>query len=875
MSVLQDIVEWNKSLPDWQSDAIARLFSKQSLSTQDVDDLLALVKQKYEIPDPQNRKAVRLQAAQIPAAPTAGDHIELIALKNLKHVNAIAENHRLPFATTGMTVIYGDNGSGKSGYARVLKRACRARDQSEAILPNATLSGVPAGKAQAAFEIKLNGVVREESWTDGTTAPDILSAISIFDGQCARAYLDNEDDFSYVPYGLDILENLAQTCKQLKTRLEAEQSQCTVNLDDFTDLRGTTAVGKIVGALSAQTDSAKIEALSTLTSEEQTAHDGLEKALKEADPKAKSEQLRVKVRRITRMKDASIQKLGLVNDEALGKLRNLDESYQTARKAADLAATAFKDDKTLLSGTGGVAWRELFDAARMFSTEVYAEKPFPHVHEGAQCLLCQQPLQDGAQRLIRFEAFVQQEAGRNADVKQAELSVAQKDFTALDLSITPDAETLDEIAALDKKLVDDAKAFAAVLKKRHADTIAALASHDWSAISALVSSPAERLNALTTTLTAEADGLEKAADATARAAMKTKFIELGARKLLGLRKTAVLEAVEKFKRKAKLANCVSAVKTNAISIKAGELAEKVVNADLVAALKNEFQRLGVTDLKVDLKSRSDKGNALHKLTLALPQAKNLLSILSEGEQRAIAIASFLAEIRLSKSTGGIIFDDPVSSLDHGRRELVARRLADEAQARQVIVFTHDIYFLCVLLEEAQRAGVFVSTQTLNRRPDGFGVSEDNLPFEGKTTADRVGYLKNLHQQIAKIHKNNDVPEYRRLTIEAYIFMRHTWEGATEEVLFQRAVIRFRKGVETQRLAGVVVEDADFDQIEKGVSKCSNYAHDKAAMGGVAIPHPDELLQDIEALEAWRKATHKRGETVAKLRKAKPQASGQG
>ena len=29
-----------------------------------------------------------------------------------------------------------------------------------------------------------------------------------------------------------------------------------------------------------------------------------------------------------------------------------------------------------------------------------------------------------------------------------------------------------------------------------------------------------------------------------------------------------------------------------------------------------------------------------------------------------------------------------------------------------------------------------------------------------------------------------------------------------------------------------------------MTKCSNYAHDKALMGGVAVPEPDELLTDI-------------------------------
>lgn len=59
--------------------------------------------------------------------------------------------------------------------------------------------------------------------------------------------------------------------------------------------------------------------------------------------------------------------------------------------------------------------------------------------------------------------------------------------------------------------------------------------------------------------------------------------------------------------------------------------------------------------------------------------------------------------------GGIVFDDPVSSLDHRRRERVAKRLAAEAVQRQVIIFTHDIYFLCLLEEEAKRVGAAVVT----------------------------------------------------------------------------------------------------------------------------------------------------------------------
>ena len=52
-------------------------------------------------------------------------------------MNALAENQTLKFAA-GLTVVYGDNGAGKTGYIRILKQACRARGR-EQILGNATM----------------------------------------------------------------------------------------------------------------------------------------------------------------------------------------------------------------------------------------------------------------------------------------------------------------------------------------------------------------------------------------------------------------------------------------------------------------------------------------------------------------------------------------------------------------------------------------------------------------------------------------------------------------------------------------------------------------------------------------------------------------
>jgi len=65
---------------------------------------------------------------------------------------------------------------------------------------------------------------------------------------------------------------------------------------------------------------------------------------------------------------------------------------------------------------------------------------------------------------------------------------------------------------------------------------------------------------------------------------------------------------------------------------------------------------------------------------------------------------------------------------------------------------------------------------------------------------------------------------------------------------------------------------DYAQVNAGMSKYSNYAHDEAMMNGVAVSEPDELLADIQLLENWRPAVQKRSEEIAKKSKSRPPVS---
>lgn len=868
MSVIQEILKWSAGLPGWQSDVLQRILSQPTLSPQDLDDALALLKAEHGIPDTQGRAPQRLSAAHV-SVPAAGTCVSLVAVKDLQHVNAVAEHHRLLFGPTGLTVIFGDNGSGKSGYVRVLKRACRARDQSEAVLPNATLPPEKVGTPAATFEVSVNGVCSDVHWTSAEAAPEVLSSVAIFDCHCARAYLDWEDDFAYVPQGLDALGALADICDHLKTSISSEMTSLVVDRQVFQHLAGETAVGRLVAGLSADTAPLAVNVLASLSVEEEAEASRLCAVLGTGNPAQAANELVLREKRIRKLAAQADARLALVDNDATERLHVLHVEARSARTVATLAAREFRDLGEFLPGTGNLAWKRLFEAARTFSLESHPGCGFPQLGETGRCPLCQQPLGVAAARLVQFDAFIQQDAERNAAALEEQWTEQCDSFVSQNLSIGLDDELRTEIQSIDPALAEDAIRFEEALENRRETIKAAIAADDWSHTGVSPVPPTARLNAVADALTGQAEALRAASDDAGRRDLQERLDELRARQELMKLKSLVLSTIETLARVRTLSACMGALKTNAISLKSTELAEKIVSKELEVALNREFKILGVGSLQVALETRSSLGKASHQLTLRLPQRHKPSQILSEGEQRAIAIASFLAEVEMAGGSSGIVFDDPVCSLDHRRRERVANRLVAEASKRQVVVFTHDVYFLCLLVEEAGRLGVPVVAQTLTRQPDGFGVPDADLPFDGMNTKARVGALRKRQQQIAAVWKAGNEPEYRSEVVDAYRDLRLAWERAVEEILLRRVVLRFRKGVETQRLAEVVVDDLDYRTVEEAMALCSNYAHDMATLGGVAIPEPDELLSDINTLETWRADVEKRSKETADRRKTTP------
>lgn len=531
MGLLQDILHWSQTRPAWQRDAMRRLFQKQGeLSGTDYNELFALLKAEHGLPNPSDVKVEPLDSAHLPAQGGVGSAVVLKAMRQLENVNCIASNQNLLFAESGMTIIYGDNGSGKSGYARVLKKACRARDQSELVHPNANNPVTGKATPSAAFDIKVAGNgIKEVRWSIDGVPPEELSSIAVFDSQCARSYLTEQKEVAYLPYGLDIVENLAnKVVPQIENRLDGEIGGIDVDLSQFNDLRGETAVGKIIQQLSAKSDLSFIQELGTLTDKDKERLATLSGALAEANPGTQANTLKLSAGRLKEFGDKIKQALASVGDGAVAKLEEYRKAKVADEKAVSQAANALRGNEDLLPGTGEQVWKMLFESARKYSDEVaYCEHVFPYTKEGARCPLCQEPLTESSgKRFLKFEEYVKSDVDRKASKSRKAFQDAKATLQTADLEIVPPTALSDEIKSLDESLLPLIKEFGDSMEKRRNSILAALETNNEIALANLTEDPRTRIRNLAAKQSRESRALSRAANEANRKQLQNEKDEL-------------------------------------------------------------------------------------------------------------------------------------------------------------------------------------------------------------------------------------------------------------------------------------------------------------------------------------------------------------
>jgi energy-coupling factor transporter ATP-binding protein EcfA2 len=779
-------------------------------------------------------------------------------------VNALAEDQTLKFSP-GLTIVYGDNGAGKTGYIRILKSACHARGQ-ERILGN-VVSGTTPLTPVVAIQYKVGSETEPREWTGGNE-DEFVSRVSVFDTQCAAVYLTEKTDVAFRPFGLDLFDKLVKACKAVRAKLESEQR--ALNTNALADLQAQipegTAVWKLLTNISSLTKSDTVQELARLSPEEVARLDLLEKSLLDLqanDPDKLVRQLTLhsgRVRALARhLKEVET---ALSADAVKAVIDARTEGRRKSEEAKRLREVSFPTG--LLAGTGTDPWAALWEAARRYSQEqAYPSQPFPVVENGAHCVLCQQDLDHAAtHRFKQFETFV-------ASTTERELRQIRENFARLrklfaDLKTTSEIvdETLREIRIEQEVVADTIVAALEANENRRAVIVTALTEDKELAVDcpSLVSVVREA-EVLAEQIETRIKNLSTSTNDEVRKHKTVEVQELRARKLLTAHEKIVLDDIERRRKYAAYGLCIDDTKTNTITQKSSSVTKMTVSQRLKNSFQEELVNLAFRHVEVELKELGGTdGVFFHKLALTRAPGVELPKIVSEGEQRCLSIAAFFAELSTADDPSGIVFDDPVSSLDFQWRNGVARRLVQESKTRQVIVFTHDVVFLLARRQFAEELSVEPLDQYVRYLSKGAGVCADELPWVALPVKKKIGYLKNGWQAADKLSRDGHQDAYEKEAKYLYGLLREAWERAIEEVLLGGVVERYRPGVQTQQIVHIAdITADDCMAVETAMTKCSTWlpGHDQAAAARAPVPGSAELMADIEALESWVTAIRKR------------------
>lgn len=854
-AALTDLVTWAEKRPAWQRDALRRLVTGEALNDQAIAELTKLCL------DP-TRTHTPISQSHIVAETSAAEAISLLSIKNPTAINALASRQELSFEPAGLTVIYGDNGSGKSGYVRVLKHACRSRDEKFAIHRDLEDKTDTPQSAEIRFARDAN--TEQFDWTpDGEPHGD-LPSVSIFDSRSASIHVESTNEVAYIPRPMRLLEALADASDRIKTALDGRiatlKGQVPLAISNPA-LSRETAAGSYVFGLSAKSNVPQLDKLAAFTDQETARLTTLETDFAQ-DPKRAVARLDNQRGEVERIQTALLALIGATNAAAFAEINTLRKTHGDAVEAAWVASQQLFSASPLPE-VGQAAWQKLWEAARTYAdTVAYPGKTFPSSEPDTLCVLCQQPL--GADAMVRqqtFESFVKSSTKADEAAARAKLDAALTQLKGRMLRL---GDILKSSKFLTTEIGDASlarqvrRAFVVVLWRLRAMVRA------YGEPKPLGVDPLQALTTIATDLKTRAAQLSADTQSDDYKKLKSEYLELKERAALAPLLPDIKAHIARLKEIESINIALKATAKKPITDKNKELSDRMVTDALRGRFAREIGKLKLSRMPVELRKEKDR-QAVSYFRVALVENPNAKvgEIFSEGEHRCVALAAFLAELVTAQRYSGIVFDDPMSSLDHIHRGAVASRLVEEAEHRQVVVFTHDLVFLYELRREAEKANRPIAFRNVRRQQDRPGYIDNELPDKAKSGLEMCNALRSS-LKTAKPGFDNLTDTQRTIFCKGTIGqLRDAWEQAISDYI--RPVLeRFDNKVKPTSMfrLGILTGD-DVKDVMSAQARLSEDLHSSAKALNPEAVSLDVLLSEVKSLENWIHSIRERQKQATK------------
>ena len=782
------LIEWANSAPEWARYIVRNVVDNKG----PLDDKSIITAYKFFLQEngleertlPNEPLLVASNADTETIAP-----LTITSLSDVTGVNALGTGNVIE-PNPHLTILFGENGTGKTGYSRIFKALAESRTVDKEILGNIANTKPEAMSATIKYRLGDNDEQCHE-WHGEKGVPP-FTRMSIFDSRAVKLHVDDDLDYTYTPAALALFEHVTTGVKSVQETAKREAgTPSAVPRDILSRFDRKTDVYQQIASLSAATDLAHLESLAKTAPEVDARIETQRTKVAELESNTISLKIR-EMQRVERVLSQVCEAVRAIEDfdvdsyeQERQKLKQLEDDYRAFR------ATLFKEADLPLDPDD--TWMLFIKSAEDYRQHLEAHSAY----DAERCLYCRQPLQDMARTLInKYAELLEDNLSTSIKDSKARLKALSERVTSVELS--------------------DARAFA----QEHIDSDEKPAYYDkigqvinaFEAVSEAFSDPEQitspAINAVTVNsaeletelknLTQERKRLQDQ-DTNRTETLKEEkqhLAELVAAAELGKSWIKIEEFVGKAKWVARLDDCSKQFtrhirKLTEYSKRANE---QFVDSNFDTLFAEECEALRAPELTVRHIGRTGRAQRRRRLT----GDHNPSAVFSEGEQKVLAMADFLAEARLSGVTAPVVFDDPVSSLDHRRVSEVAERVAALSEKAQVIVFTHDIFFTTKLLQIIDDAGrTCAYFQVSDENGKGFIVRGSHPRWDSYSKIS-----KRINSVVQEAKSSKDSNERDELVQRGYSLIRSWCEVFVETEVFAGVTLRYQPNVRLNCLSKV-------------------------------------------------------------------------
>lgn len=839
--MVEDIVVWFNEQPAWMREAVEIYVKTGKIEDNKINELTDICLLEAKGVDCSKYKVSATSLLSI----GKGSSFAIKQISGIKGANAIDTDRPMIFAGKGMNVIYGANGSGKSGYIRIFKMISGATYREE------IKSNIYKSKKinqECIVTIEEDGKEQQELQCNLQTPGehDILKRIDIFDTKTAQGYVNEEKEAAFEPWIFGLFSALGETASKIKTELSERKDRISINAYDIPQQLEET---DIVRTLEKLTFKSKPEDFIEDFSRED------EEYLKELKGKSQIEknELSMKLKngqitRLTEILDYFKTFENFYTDSNFKKINALAEDWKAKSEAYRLSQELL--DKNIddidRASWSNESWKELWKFARKLFDSVKTDSECDFTEKGGICPLCHQKITaEESTRMKSIDEYVNGAASNSEQEAKAKYKDAIEHLQVKNTEelISKTGECRDEFEALIKE-VNSVMIENNSSVEKFSDSIVLLKLIDLERIT-------KPLNDCIYRLKGEVEELRKLNEEEDQKKILEEITIWEAKKAIKDNERKICDNIQKLKEHHIYDEAIKKTATNKLTSKSRDLAKELMTEAYIDRFNEELSKLSASGLTASIvQGRSRAGKNPYKVQLCDAEGGFVSpkDILSEGESRAVALAAFFAEAAGRTETCPLIIDDPISSLDYEYEARVIARLVEASQKRQVIVFTHRISVVVGISENITDKSMFHEL-SLKATKDRKGIPSE--PDVNASKSDKA-LNKLINDNLSKLKKMDELSEeYFREKHYICQQFRNCVEKSVEEFLIGEVVMRFRRDVQTKRIKYLpTITKEDCDTVDAMMTKYSAYDHSMSYETPLIEFDVSEIETDMNSFSQW-------------------------